>query len=67
MSVWITPAHAAMNMTGDGEEAASYCTDADGSVVVLARNTREIPQESFPTYTVLHSIGEEEVPTKQCR
>ena len=22
-----------MNMAGNGEEAASYCTDADGSVV----------------------------------
>ena len=44
MSVLITPAHDVMNMAGDGEEAASYSTDADGSVAVAGQKLLQVPE-----------------------
>ena len=65
MSVLITPAHDVMNMAGDGEEAASYSTDADGSVAVAGQKYQRDSAGIIPDIHWIFS-GEEDL-TKQCR
>ena len=65
MSILITTAHDVMNMAGDGEEAASYSTDADGSVAVTGQKYQRDSAGIIPDIHWIFS-GEEDL-TKQCR
>ena len=54
-----------MNMAGDGEEAASYSTDADGSVAVTGQKYQ---RDSAGIILDIHwIISGEEALAKQCR